>query len=30
MSVNADSYRAIAGALRGFDERERTVWAQAA
>jgi pimeloyl-ACP methyl ester carboxylesterase len=30
MSVNAGAYRAIAAALRGFDERERTVWARAA
>ena len=30
MSVNAGAYRAIAEALRGFDARERTVWARAA
>ena len=30
MSVNAGAYRAIAAALRGFDARERTVWARAA
>jgi pimeloyl-ACP methyl ester carboxylesterase len=30
MSVSADAYRAIAAALRGFDERERTLWARAA
>ena len=30
MSVNADAYRAIAAALRGFGARERTVWARAA